>query len=282
MAKDTPTKPDDKKTVPAGEEKKNDKAAPGKEPEKVDGKNPDPDNVIPLNKDAAAKEAGTPPKAEPDKKEQTASPEQKAEDKGEPKKEDKKPEPGLSPAEEEKKKGQEALLKELEEKEGLNKKPAPKQKQTREARPPTGVKKEEAPAKEPEPEKTPEPVEAPRPEKTEEVVFIKLSELFPFKDHPFQVRDDAEMRAMVDSVKDKGITQPATVRPREGGGYEMVSGHRRQKASELAGYNDMPCIIKNLTDEQATPCRSSAGIPAGAPGFCAAGSPAPACVRRCR
>ena len=56
---------------------------------------------------------------------------------------------------------------------------------------------------------------------------------------------------MVASVKDKGVTQPAIVRPREGGGYEIVSGHRRQKASRLAGYLDMPCIVRNLTDEQA-------------------------------
>ena len=80
---------------------------------------------------------------------------------------------------------------------------------------------------------------------------MKLSDLHAFKNHPFQVRNDEEMRAMVSSVKDKGVTQPAIVRPREDGGYEIVSGHRRQKASELAGYADMPCIIRNLTDEQA-------------------------------
>jgi len=56
---------------------------------------------------------------------------------------------------------------------------------------------------------------------------------------------------MVASVKDKGVSQPAIVRPREGGGYEMVSGHRRQKASTLAGYTNMPCIVRKLTDEQA-------------------------------
>ena len=56
---------------------------------------------------------------------------------------------------------------------------------------------------------------------------------------------------MVESVKDKGVTQPAIVRPREGGGYELVSGHRRHKASELANYTNIPCIIRNLTDEQA-------------------------------
>lgn len=95
------------------------------------------------------------------------------------------------------------------------------------------------------------PVAAPRSQEVEQVVYIKLSELHPFKNHPFQVRDDDEMRAMVESVKDKGITNAAVVRPREGGGYEMVSGHRRMKASELAGFADMPCIVRNLTDEQA-------------------------------
>lgn len=95
------------------------------------------------------------------------------------------------------------------------------------------------------------PVEAPRPQKEEQIVYLKLSDLHAFKNHPFQVRNDEEMRAMVSSVKDKGVTQPAIVRPREDGGYEIVSGHRRQKASELAGFTDMPCIVRNLTDEQA-------------------------------
>lgn len=96
-----------------------------------------------------------------------------------------------------------------------------------------------------------EPKEAPRSTEPEQIVYLKLSELYAFKDHPFQVRNDDEMAAMVESVKDKGVTQPAIVRPREDGGYEIVSGHRRQKASELAGFEDMPCIIRNLTDEQA-------------------------------
>lgn len=109
--------------------------------------------------------------------------------------------------------------------------------------------KEQSPA--PEPEKPQEPKEAPRKCETEQIVFINLSELHAFKNHPFGVRDDEEMRAMVESVKDKGVTQPAIVRPREDGGYEIVSGHRRQKASELAGYFEMPCIVRNLTDEEA-------------------------------
>ena len=101
------------------------------------------------------------------------------------------------------------------------------------------------------PETSPAPAEAPRPSKDEQIVYLKLSDLHAFKNHPFQVRNDEEMKAMVSSVKDKGVTQPAIVRPREDGGYEIVSGHRRQKASELAGFTDMPCIVRNLTDEQA-------------------------------
>ena len=109
--------------------------------------------------------------------------------------------------------------------------------------------KEEVPAPEPEPPQ--EPKEAPRKGEAEQIVFINLSELHAFKNHPFQIRDDEEMRAMVESVKDKGVTQPAIVRPREDGAYEIVSGHRRQKASELAGYFEMPCIVRILTVEVA-------------------------------
>ena len=102
----------------------------------------------------------------------------------------------------------------------------------------------------PAPKEPDKPKDAPRRGK-EQIVYIKLNELHAFKNHPFEVRDDEEMRAMVSSVKDKGVTQPAIVRPREDGGYEIVSGHRRQKASELAGYADMPCIVRNLTDDEA-------------------------------
>ncbi len=121
--------------------------------------------------------------------------------------------------------------------------------QSKEGEKPTDQKqKEETTQKE---VTAPQSKEAPRSEKPEQITYLKLSDLYAFKDHPFQVKDDEEMRAMVESVKDKGVTQPAIVRPREGGGYEIVSGHRRQKASQLAGYTDMPCIIRNLTDEQA-------------------------------
>ena len=113
---------------------------------------------------------------------------------------------------------------------------------------PPPATKTEQPKPEPEP---PKPTKAPRSNDKEKIVYLNLSELHPFKNHPFQVRQDAEMAAMVESVKDKGVTQPAIVRPREDGGYELVSGHRRQLASEMAGYTNMPCIVRNLTDEQA-------------------------------
>lgn len=118
------------------------------------------------------------------------------------------------------------------------------------AKPPKAEKTPEPPAP-PEPVTPPEPIDATRPGEVEQIVYLNLSELHPFKDHPFQVKEDEEMRAMVSSVKDKGVTQPAIVRPREDGGYELVSGHRRHRASELAGMFNMPCIVRNLTDEQA-------------------------------
>ena len=115
----------------------------------------------------------------------------------------------------------------------------------------TATVKEEAPAAPPPaPEQPPEPRDATRAEK-EEIVYLNLSELFPFKDHPFGVRDDAEMKGLVASVKDNGVHQPALVRPREGGGYEIIAGHRRQRASELAGFANMPCIVRNMTDDEA-------------------------------
>ena len=111
--------------------------------------------------------------------------------------------------------------------------------------------KEEAPAAPPPaPETPPQPRDATRAEK-EEIVYLNLSELFPFKDHPCGVRDEAEMKGLVESVKDNGVHQPALVRPREGGGYEIIAGHRRQRASELAGFANMPCIVRNMTDDEA-------------------------------
>ena len=100
------------------------------------------------------------------------------------------------------------------------------------------------------PEQPPAPRDATRPEK-EEIVYLNLSELRPFKNHPFGVRDDAEMQGLVESVRASGVNQPALVRPCEDGGYEIIAGHRRQRASELAGFANMPCIVRNMTDDEA-------------------------------
>ncbi len=95
------------------------------------------------------------------------------------------------------------------------------------------------------------PCEPPRSGETEQIVYINLGELHAFKDHPFGVRDDDEMRSLVESVKVGGVNQPALVRPCEDGGYEIIAGHRRQKVSELAGYTKMPCIVREMTDDEA-------------------------------
>ena len=85
----------------------------------------------------------------------------------------------------------------------------------------------------------------------EAVVRIPLSELHPYPNHPYGIRDDPAMQDTVDSIKANGVVVPAIVRPRAGGGYEIVAGHRRKKASEQAGFTDMPCIVRNLTDDEA-------------------------------
>ena len=86
----------------------------------------------------------------------------------------------------------------------------------------------------------------------EKVVEIALSELHPFPNHPFQVRDDDSMKEAVESVKEYGVLTPAIVRPREEGGYEIVAGHRRKHACELAGLETMPAIIRDMDRDMAT------------------------------
>ena len=88
--------------------------------------------------------------------------------------------------------------------------------------------------------------------KREKVMDIQLSEISDFPDHPFKVRMDEAMLEMAQSVKEYGVLVPALVRPNEGGGYEMVAGHRRKMASELAEIKAIPCIVRNLTDDEAT------------------------------
>ena len=88
--------------------------------------------------------------------------------------------------------------------------------------------------------------------KREKVVDMPLSELYPFPDHPFQVRDDDAMKETVESIKEYGVLVPAIVRPRADGGYELISGHRRKHACELAGLPIMPVIVRDLDDDAAT------------------------------
>lgn len=88
--------------------------------------------------------------------------------------------------------------------------------------------------------------------KREKVQMIPLSELHPFRNHPFKVKDDEAMANTVDSIRQYGVLVPAIARPLESGGYELVSGHRRHRASELAGLTEMPVIVRDLDDDAAT------------------------------
>lgn len=85
----------------------------------------------------------------------------------------------------------------------------------------------------------------------EKVLDIPLSEISDFPNHPFKVKADEAMLEMADSVKQYGVLVPGLVRPKADGGYEMVAGHRRKKASELAGQETMPCIVRELDDDAA-------------------------------
>lgn len=86
----------------------------------------------------------------------------------------------------------------------------------------------------------------------EKVVTLNPADISDFPNHPFKVKQDEAMAEMVDSVKLYGVLAPALVRPKADGGYEMVAGHRRKCAATLAGITEMPCIIRNLTDDEAT------------------------------
>ena len=86
----------------------------------------------------------------------------------------------------------------------------------------------------------------------EKVQNIPLGELHPFRNHPFKVKDDAAMQDTVDSVREYGVLVPAIARPDPSGGYELIAGHRRHHASELAGKETMPVIVRDLDDDAAT------------------------------
>ena len=86
----------------------------------------------------------------------------------------------------------------------------------------------------------------------EKVQEIDISKISNFPDHPFKVNDDEKMQEMVKSIKEYGVILPVIVRPKENGTYEMISGHRRKRACELAGVKQIRCIVKNLSDDEAT------------------------------
>lgn len=85
----------------------------------------------------------------------------------------------------------------------------------------------------------------------EKVIDIPLQNIHDFPDHPFRVLQDDAMNEMAESIRQFGVLVPAMVRPREDGGYELISGHRRKMASTLAGRETLPCIVRNLTDDEA-------------------------------
>ena len=88
-------------------------------------------------------------------------------------------------------------------------------------------------------------------EKREQVQQIPIAELFPFKNHPFKVLDDETMQRTVESIQQIGVTNPLIARPRPEGGYEIISGHRRQHAAQLAGLDTLPVIVRQMDDDAA-------------------------------
>ena len=89
-------------------------------------------------------------------------------------------------------------------------------------------------------------------ERREKVTEIPLSQLHPFRNHPFKVQDDERMADTAESIREYGVLVPAIVRPREEGGYEIVAGHRRKRGCEIAGLDTMPVIVRDLDDDAAT------------------------------
>ena len=89
-------------------------------------------------------------------------------------------------------------------------------------------------------------------EQREQVQQIPIAELFPFKDHPFRVQDDEEMESAVQSISQYGVLTPLIARPRPEGGYEIISGHRRQHAAQLADLETVPVIVRDMSDDAAT------------------------------
>jgi ParB family chromosome partitioning protein len=87
--------------------------------------------------------------------------------------------------------------------------------------------------------------------KQHEITMITLDSLYAFKDHPFKVLDDSDMEELKESISSEGVMNPILIRPRESGGYEIIAGHRRQRACELIGLREIPAIIKDMDDDTA-------------------------------
>ncbi|MDE7425895.1 MAG: ParB/RepB/Spo0J family partition protein [Lachnospiraceae bacterium] len=86
----------------------------------------------------------------------------------------------------------------------------------------------------------------------EQIINVPLADLYTFKDHPFRVADDEKMEETTESIRQYGVLVPGIARPRAGGGYEIIAGHRRKRGSELAGKAEMPIIVRNYADDEAT------------------------------
>ena len=196
------------------------------------------------------KHRGRPPKAKPEagtgKQEKTAEPHT-----GRPSKANKEARDGVPPSVRDKvsRGGKDAKGK------AMGPGDAPAAKPGKETRP-----QKEAPAKEPAPEPPkidlpPVPPMPPRPVEEGKIVYLKLSELHPFhtfREHPYKVQDDRAMDDLVDTIKVHGVMTPATVRPeKDGKGYEIIAGHRRHHGSGRAGLDEMPCIVRDMTDLEA-------------------------------
>lgn len=89
-------------------------------------------------------------------------------------------------------------------------------------------------------------------EDTEQIINAPLTDLYEFKDHPFKVLDDEKMEETTESIRQYGVLVPGLARPRAGGGYELIAGHRRKHSSERAGKTEMPVIVRNYSDDEAT------------------------------
>lgn len=85
-----------------------------------------------------------------------------------------------------------------------------------------------------------------------QLVYASLEDLYEFKDHPFKVLDDEKMQETVESIRNYGVLTPGIVRPRQEGGYELIAGHRRKRGCELVGLTEMPVLVRNYSDDEAT------------------------------